>query len=292
MVRGAVKNFNLRLFSAVLGLMFWASIGNAQVGNVGYINSIQAGGGLGLTSYYGDLCDNWSCMKFRYSINGAFLYRASNRIMGRAEINLFKVYGTDEGGRNWNRNLEFKSNGITVEAVVCYDLITYERRYGHRDDFHPFVFSGFGVTYFNPKGELDGKWYKLQPLRTEGVRYRRTSLVLPFGIGIRYMLDKKTNINFEAGYRMTFTDYIDDVSRTYVDNASFDDPIAAGLADKTYEVDVPFNTDDGIHWKEGQQRGNPVAGDGFFMFGVKVEYKIKYTKQHHFKMFKRPKFSR
>ncbi len=288
-----VKRVKIKVFlTLALCLVTGLSL-RAQSGNVGYINSIQASGGFGLTSYYGDLCDNWDCMTFRYNLSGAFIYRASNRIMGRAEINLFKVAGEDEGGKNWKRNLNFKSNGIALEAVVLYDLITYERRYGHRDDFHPYVFGGFGVTRFEPKGELNDKWYRLQPLQTEGRKYNRTSLTLPYGVGVRYMYDKKTNIIFEIGYRMMFTDYLDDVSREYVDNTSFNDPIAAGLADKTSEVSpTTYDSNDGVHWNEGHKRGNPVAGDGYFHFGLKIEYKIKYTKQHHFKMFKRPKFSR
>lgn len=270
-------------------------------GNVGYINSIQASGGFGLSSYYGDLCDGWKCMRFRHNINAAFIYRASDRIMGRAEINIFKLYGDDKFSSglesdNSDRNLNFKSNGIDLELTASYDLISYERRYGHRDDFHPYVFAGIGIMRFNPKGlNLEtGKWQKLHKLQTEGRNYARTTLILPYGFGIRYMWDEKTNINFEFGYRMAFTDYLDDVSRTYVDNASLGED-AANLADKShYVVEQPAYNDnaaDPDHWREGHQRGNPRAGDGYFLFGFKVEYKIKYTTQKHFKLFKRPKFS-
>lgn len=295
------KNLKYSLFFLVINLLNLQHLsaqrrGADVAGNVGYINSLQVSGGLGMASYYGDLCDSWECMRFRYNINGAFIYRASGRIMGRAEINLLKLYGTDEGGKNANRNLNFKSNIFSLEATAIYDLIPYERKYGHRDDFHPYVFMGIGVIRFEPKGELDGKWYKLQPLRTEGRHYYRTSLTMPYGVGIRYMLDKKTNLNFEVGYRMTFTDYLDDVSRTYVDNNSFSDPKAAQLADKSVEMygekGLPkVFSDDRVHWNEGHKRGNPRASDGYFTFGVKVEYKIKYTKQHNIKTFKRPKFS-
>ena len=47
-------------------------------------------------------------------------------------------------------------------------------------NFH--AFAGIGVLYFNPKAELDGKTYALQPLQTEGKNYSRFQPVIPVGI--------------------------------------------------------------------------------------------------------------
>jgi len=69
------------------------------------------------------------------------------------------------------------------------------------------------------------------------------------------------NVALEGGYRLTFTDYLDDVSTVYPDPASFTDPIAAALSMR-YEDPVP----------PGTQRGDPNQNDGYFLLNIKVEY--------------------
>ncbi len=44
---------------------------------------------------------------------------------------------------------------------------------------------------------------------------------IPFGAGIKYSLNERFNIGFEILHRYTNTDYLDDVSKTYVDPSVF-----------------------------------------------------------------------
>src|SRR5690606_4458195 len=84
------------------------------------------------------------------------------------------------------------------------------------------------------KGELDGQWYALQPLQTEGVSYSKINFSIPAGIGFYYTIDRKYRLGLELGWRTTFTDYIDDISDKYVVQT---DPLTAQLANKnTQEI--------------------------------------------------------
>jgi hypothetical protein len=69
---------------------------------------------------------------------------------------------------------------------------------------------------------------------------------IPFGGGIKYALNERVNIGFEILHRFTNTDYLDDVSKTYVDPAIF--PLnpdgstsdAQLLSDRSYELGEPI----------------------------------------------------
>jgi hypothetical protein len=69
----------------------------------------------------------------------------------------------------------------------------------------------------------------------------------------------------EAGYRKSFSDRLDDVSAHYYQPiASFSDPVAAALSNKTAQGD-----------KYQGYRGNPHKKDGYFIFQLKVYYTPK-----------------
>jgi hypothetical protein len=79
------------------------------------------------------------------------------------------------------------------------------------------------------------------------------------------MLNPFLNVAIESGHRITFTDYLDDVSTVYKDQASFSDPIAAALADRKPELGLPGRP-------TGSIRGNPDKNDGYMLLNVKFEY--------------------
>jgi hypothetical protein len=120
--------------------------------------------------------------------------------------------------------------------------------------------------------------------------------VIPIGIGLQIPLNPILDLNLEASYRKTFSDYLDDVSTVYTDNAALRarDPIAADLADRTKEITRPgYDSRDGLHWNEGHQRGNPERKDGYIVLAAKLEYTlnplVKVRRQNI--KFRRPRFS-
>ena len=104
---------------------------------------------------------------------------------------------------------------------------------------------------------------------TEGVKYSRLAFVLPFGIGAKTKITPFMNLALEAGWRKTFTDYIDDVSTVYVDNASISNTTARQLADRRPEIDLPLLA-------AGRKRGDPSNKDAYMLLTLKVEYYLPY----------------
>lgn len=202
---------------------------------------------------------------------------------------------TEEFFRN-NRNLNFKSDiyefNVNLEASLLsqreggiYRLRGVRRTTGF--EASAYVFAGIGVFYFNPKGELNGRWYALQPLGTEGQgisparqKYNRVQMCIPVGFGGRYYFNRRWGLGLEFGVRKTFTDYIDDVSKTYYDNEAIAQKygeIAAALADKSLGLSEAQTL-------EGQQRGDPRDNDAYMFAFISLHYKLR-TGRSNFPIF-------
>ncbi|MEO8149253.1 MAG: DUF6089 family protein [Bacteroidia bacterium] len=197
---------------------------------------------------------------------------------------------TEEFFRN-HRNLNFKSNIFEFNTTVEYFFL--KEQVGHRYklrgvrgqrgyEFAGYIFGGLGVFHFNPKGEYEGNWYELQPLGTEGQglvpsrnKYKRTQLCIPMGFGFKYAIDRRWGISLEYGLRYTFTDYVDDVSKTYYDRnalASYRGDIAAALSDKSTDYYTNNNPE---YTNAGEQRGDPTHRDAYMFAIISVNYKLR-----------------
>jgi len=243
--------------------------------------SIVASFGMGSSSYFGELKNDGDIfVDLKYNLEFGLEYKLSPRISPKVMLTFFRLQGDDSkaagGGREF-RNLRFVSDNIELSAVGIVQLFEDHARYYQRKAFNAYAFLGLGVTWFNPRAEMPetdwngdpiadaGKVVSLRQYSTEQNSYGNITLAIPFGLGIRYKLNPWFNIALDGGYRFTLTDYIDDVSTTYPGIAAFSDPAAAALSDRRHELDLP-------PWDEGHIRGNPDAGDGYFLINIKVEY--------------------
>lgn len=246
----------------------------------------EFGGGLGYTLYYGDLnapdlSTNLTNAKFGGQL---FLRYLPNKYLGfRTNLTLGKFSGDDRNSRlefQKIRNLRFES--ILIEGALMgeYYVFGYDAKAGTQL-FSPYITGGVGLLYFNPKTDLDGVMHALQPLGTEGqglpgqaAKYSRLALAIPFGGGFKMKINDKYNFGVELVSRLTFTDYIDDVSSNY---ANTDDLLATygavsqALADRRNEalgLENPLNT-------PGAQRGGATVDDYYFTlmfnFSVNIE---------------------
>jgi len=226
-------------------------------------------GGIGTSSYQGELTNTRDVYKAKPSLSAGLQYYLNNQISLRAEADWFQFKGDDakapiESGRQ-ARNLSFKSDNFEVNFTGHISLLPQGRRFYQRPKINLYGFAGIGLLYFNPKTEYLGETYALQPLKTELVDYSRFAFVVPFGLGAKFKMGPFFNLSIEGGLRKTFTDYIDDVSTVHVDAAAFTDPIAAALSDRGPEVGAKKA-------EPGSIRGNPDTDDWYFILSAKVEY--------------------
>lgn len=211
-----------------------------------------------------------------------------------ASINYGMIRGTDELSQiktHYTRNLSFRNNIWEVSArgeLHFLNLRDIGGTYRYNIGFSAFGFIGLGMFYHNPKAELNGTWYALQPMQTEGKKYSRIQPTIPLGLGFEFRINKRHIIGWDVGVRKTFTDYLDDVSGTYLHHSNFDDdPIAKALQDRSPEVigkgdpnALPdeqasnvysYNTNlDG-----GSVRGNPENDDWYLFTAITYKYSLK-----------------
>lgn len=181
---------------------------------------------LGLAGYHGDLkpaSKPLSQLKLMGSLGAQ--YDLSEHLAARGYITFTRLQGDDKKGNAemQQRNLNFKTSLSDVELSAQYSFFNLNYRW-----WTPYVFAGVGLYRFNSytKDAADEKVY-LQPLSTEGqgflpgvAPYKRTGFSIPLGIGAHYSLSEDARIGIEAGYRKLFSDYLDDVSGTYVDETA------------------------------------------------------------------------
>ncbi len=77
------------------------------------------------------------------------------------------------------------------------------------------------------RASTSGQKFYLRPLRIEGEgfsdgvkNYNLTQFAIPFGGGIKLSLSDNINVGVELGLRKLFTDYLDDISKLYLDQNS------------------------------------------------------------------------
>jgi len=148
--------------------------------------------------------------------------------------------------------------------------------------------AGIGWFNFNPQANYNGLWIDLQPLHTEGegfkeypnhTPYRLSQINIPAGAGFKYELSEMFTIRGELIYRFLFTDYLDDVSTTYIDPTLFDkylSPTEAAFAKILYSRQGEIKP--GFVPAVGSIRGSPKHNDAYFSFNLKIGINLGRTR--------------
>jgi hypothetical protein len=236
---------------------------------------------VGLSNYQGDLNNNFSYQFSRYGVGGDFALVFSKHFGTRLTVYNGEVAASDATNNNpanRNRDLAFRSEITEVGAQMVYSLFGKRQGWLARANYTPYLFLGIGIFHFNPQDSLNGVWYNLQPLGTEGQQlhstypqpYSLTQVSIPFGIGFDYRLTDEFDIGIELGFRKTFTDYLDDVSGTYPDEtllAENEGNLAAALSNRTLNHNA----------KTGDPRGDPTSNDSYFYTNIHITYYFYWT---------------
>lgn len=180
----------------------------------------------------------------------------------------------------YERNLSFRTSIRDIQLTAELHPLFF-KNYGENEApfWSPYVVAGIGLFTFSPETQLDGRWYALQPLRTEGQGfaeypdrepYKLTQINIPVGIGVKYEINDYLNARFEIVHRFLLTDYLDDVSQEdYIDPALFYNylfPAQAAIAEKLSNRSGAFFRD--------RRRGDSKDNDSFFSVQLKIGISI------------------
>ena len=233
----------------------------------------EFGIGIGAGHYFGDLNTRAKLNRPKPAAGIFFRKNFGNyiamRIAGNfTQLGYSDIYNTHNEYMR-RRNLSFNTN--VWELGLQGDFNFYRFLPGEPDfRFTPYITFGVSAFNYDPYAYLNGDKYFLRQLGTEGQAidslhrkpYSSMAIAFPFGVGVKYAINERINIGFEVVYRFANTDYLDDVSSTYVDPALFpanpDGSLSAAylLSDRSYETGERI----GI---KGRQRGNSQNKDAF-----------------------------
>jgi hypothetical protein len=194
----------------------------------------------------------------RYTLTGNFMY---GTLRGADAESADK--NDDNAASRYKRNLSFRNRIKELSIVASMDLWENQSTYLSRVKWTPYAFAGLAVFHHNPQAKAPdvdvdgnplpnaGEWVKLQKLGTEGQRadlrpgdvnhgikpYKLIQVAIPFGVGARFRLNQVMDFSVELGFRYLFTDYIDDVSKNYVDLGVFgNDELAKAMSYRSNEL--------------------------------------------------------
>ncbi len=188
-----------KLSSLSVGLLvtFTITTGIAQISQ-----RSEVGFGLGTFNYTGDLVRSYN---FAFSQPAATLfYRAniSKVVSFRASLTAGKLSASDKSAPidafAVKRNASFDIFLSEISGVYEYHFLDW-RDARHKLRFTPYLFAGLAL-------------FDISGVPNKTAEYSNVQMAIPFGGGVKYVLNPKYYLSLEFGVRKTFFDYLDNVS--------------------------------------------------------------------------------
>lgn len=252
----------------------------------------EIGLSLGGAHYFGDLNTEGRLNRPKLAFGAFYRKQFGNYVGVRLAAHFAQLGYSDTFNVNafqQRRNLSFNSNIFELSLQGDFNFF----KFIPGDIYHsftPYITFGVGIFNYDPYAYLNyqgvNRKYYLRPLGTEGQGhpnypdrkpYSTMAFSFPFGVGVKYAYSEQVNIGFEIAHRFTNTDYLDDVSKTYVDPSIFRGPNnsetpAFLLQDRSYTTGdkIPIGYKDGLI----NQRGFENQRDQFLFAELTISINL------------------
>jgi hypothetical protein len=160
----------------------------------------EVGAGLGTFNYTGDLTRTYNITQSKFAATVFYRANISKVISFRTSLTGGKIGATEKPIDAFAAKRAASFNLFLLEAstVFEYHFLNW------RDDvrrlrFTPYLFAGMGLF------GISGNQSKNAP-------YSNVQMAIPFGGGMKYVINPKYYLSFEVGIRKTFFDYLDNIS--------------------------------------------------------------------------------
>ncbi len=204
----------------VVGLIFSVLSASAQKSEVGF--------GLGTFNYTGDLARTYDVLNSKPGVTVFYRSNLSQIVSVRAGLTAGGVGASDErhpiDAFAEQRDASFDIFLMEVSAVAEYHFLNW-RDDKHMRRFTPYLFGGLAL-------------FGISGTENKPSEYSNVQGAIPFGLGIKYVINPKWYLALEFGARKTFFDYLDNVS--------------AGVNQLV----------------KNYQYGNPYDNDAYYFFGL------------------------
>lgn len=179
----------------------------------------------GFTNYSGDIQQSrFTFNQAKSVVSAGATFNITDRFAIRSDYSFAHLGADDKLNKAYlkARNFNFKTIIQELDVMGEYTILNIDN---HR--LSPYIFAGIGVFTFSPyTTDSSGNKVFLAGLSTEGQGlpeypnrkvYKKTQFNIPLGGGVKFALSEDLYVGFEIGFRKLFTDYLDDLSTTYID---------------------------------------------------------------------------
>ncbi len=218
-------------------------------------------------------------------MGGLRLEATFGKVSGSDDV-LSDVLSTDIAKARYNRGLNFRSKitefSLLAEVHPLFIIFDWENSDVAPPRFSPYLLGGIGYFSFNPQAELNGKYIDLQPLRTEGqgfkeypdrLPYKLSQFNIPFGGGVRFDISPLIYVKGELVYRKLNTDYLDDVSSSYIDPSVYESYFSGTKLQNAIILNNRERNEQ-VSGVDGK-RGSAAENDSYFSFNLKLGINLK-----------------
>lgn len=231
--RSRTTNFFRMRFFLVAGVMAMASSLSAQKSEVGF--------GLGTLNYTGDLARSYNILNSRPAATVFYRSNLSKVVSLRAALTGGNLAASDRRPIDAfaeQRDASFSLFLMEASTVMEYHFMNW------RDDKHivrftPYLFAGLGI-------------FGISGTQNKPSEYSNVQGAIPFGVGMKYILNPKWYVSLEFGARKTFFDFLDNVStgsNQLVKNYQYGNPydndayyfLGISITRTFYEIPCPTN---------------------------------------------------
>jgi hypothetical protein len=236
-------------------------------------NYFEVGATGGIATYSGDLGGYFSQGNLGPMAGIMAKYNIGKYLAFRGAFNWGILQAADKNysdSRKY-RNLSFNSHVFEMGAMAEFNILGYHPR-ALESPISPYVFLGITGFYFSPYTySATDERVSLPDQKTEGQSYSKIQMAIPMGIGLKYALNSWWGLSFEAGVRMTTTDYLDDVSGLYPNTYT------SAYSDRTVELYQNANAQtitelDNYLRTRSAARGDNSPRDWYLFINVGVHY--------------------
>jgi hypothetical protein len=191
----------------------------------------EIGFGLGVFNYTGDLVRTYDLTTSKPAATVFYRSNISHVISFRTSLTAGQLAASDRHNPidsfSYKRNASFNIFLMELSGVFEYHFLDW-RNNSRRLRFTPYLFAGAAI--FGISGNAK-----------KTAQYSNVQMAIPFGAGVKYVLNPKYYISFEIGMRKTWFDYLDNISGSSISNKNY-------------------------------QYGNPNDYDNYFFTGISLTY--------------------
>ena len=283
-MKNCKKRFIVAMIVLLMGQFLAPGTASAQV--------IEVGGSVGLSYYMGDINPRKPFVDSNLGWGALVRYYDGTRWAFRLAYSNLQLDGSDKAsGYRPERGLSFHDNVHDIAVIAEFNFFDYFTG-SKRNRVSPYLFGGISLLMFNPKAD-DGTELCSILTDTDGdglidenssstAKYRKMAVSLPFGIGVKYSVNRKIGMALEWRWHYAFTDWLDDCHGYYPRYKKVTDPNKPNYvqyADPTgFAEDVVGEDSSGnpIYGNDKQyiQRGNSANNDWYGYLNLSITYKF------------------